>query len=91
VEQLEFVRVSHNSMHGRIRSEWRRAASQFELNVTIPPNTTATVYLPARDASAVREGGEPVAQSDGLRFERAENGRAVYSVGSGSYAFTAPL
>ena len=88
---LDHVRASHISMYGHIRSEWRRRASTVELLVTVPPNTSATVYVPARDAQSVREGGGSATQAPGVKFERFESGAAVYSIGSGSYTFTAPL
>jgi len=91
IGQLEFVRASHSSMYGTIHSEWRRGASGFEMKVAIPANTAATVYVPARDAAAVQEGGVPAAQAEGVRLLRSENGMAVFSVGSGSYSFSAPL
>ncbi len=56
-------------------------------NVAVPPNTTATVYVPANDAGAVTEGNQPAAMAKGVRFLRMEGGSAVYSVGSGAYTF----
>ena len=57
---LEWVNVSHDSIHGRIASQWRqtsdRAEKAFTWTVTIPPNTSATIFVPARDAASVREG-----------------------------------
>ncbi len=43
---LTFVKASHLSMYGKVRSEWRREQGRFTLAVTIPPNTTATVTMP---------------------------------------------
>jgi alpha-L-rhamnosidase len=43
---LSFVRASHESMYGRIRSGRKREQGRFSLEVTIPPNTTATVTMP---------------------------------------------
>jgi len=59
------------------------------MNVTIPINTTATVYVPARDAAGVTEAGRPAAKADCVNFLRMENGAAVYEVGSGHYRFEA--
>ena len=59
------------------------------MEVAIPPGATATVYVPATDSTAVREGGRPAKRSPGVTFLRGEGGRAVYDVGSGHYVFTA--
>jgi hypothetical protein len=47
VGDLTHAEASYDSIAGRIVSEWRRAGSQVRLHVVIPPNTTATIYLPA--------------------------------------------
>jgi alpha-L-rhamnosidase len=61
------------------------------MEVTIPPNTLATVYVPAKDAAGVTESGIPAAKTEGVMFLRMENGAAVYAVGSGTYQFQSPL
>jgi alpha-L-rhamnosidase len=84
---LTWVKAHHETLHGRILSEWRRDGGQLIMNVTIPPNTTATVFVPARQPGDVREGGQPATRSTGLRFLRMENGRAVFAAEPGSYRF----
>lgn len=87
---LTWARGSYGSMRGTIESAWRIEGETITLSVTIPANTTATVYVPTDDSAAVTEGGNPAKDAPGLRFLRAENGAAVYEAGSGTYAFTAP-
>jgi alpha-L-rhamnosidase len=41
------------SVHGTIESAWRIDGNMFRLDLTIPPNTTATVHIPF--ANEVRE------------------------------------
>jgi alpha-L-rhamnosidase len=60
----------------------------LHLDVTIPANTTATVYVPAKDAASVREGDRPAGEAPGVRFVRSADGVAVYEIGSGTYAFS---
>jgi alpha-L-rhamnosidase len=88
VGDLSFVKASHRSPYGTIRSEWTRKDRTFDWRVTIPPNTTATVYVPASGATAVTEGGKPLAEAKGVRFLRAESGAVVLAVESGEYRFT---
>jgi alpha-L-rhamnosidase len=57
------------------------------MEVTIPVNTTATVFVPAKDAASVTESGQPAASAEGVKFLRMEKGAAVYAVGSGTYRF----
>jgi alpha-L-rhamnosidase len=91
VGDLTFVQSSHRSLYGPIISDWKIEAGSLVWNVSVPPNTTATVYVPGNDASAVTEGNQPAARAAGVRFLRMEAGSAIYSIGSGTYAFRAPL
>ena len=79
--------VAYDSPYGRIASTWKREGGTLTLKVTIPVNATATVFVPAKDAASVTEGGQPAEKSKGIRFLRMEGGAAVFSVGSGTYAW----
>lgn len=47
VGDLTWVKASHKSMYGTISSEWKIAdGGAFRWDVTVPPNTTATVHVP---------------------------------------------
>jgi alpha-L-rhamnosidase len=61
------------------------------MHVVIPANTMANVYVPARDAESVTEGGKPVAQAMGVKFVRFDAGAAIFEVGSGEYNFTSVI
>jgi len=91
VGDLTWVKCSYDSIHGRIVSNWKRDGSKLTMEVTIPANTTATVYVPAKDVAGVTESGKPVAKADGMKFLRMENDAAVYDVGSGTYRFGSAL
>ena len=43
---LTFARSIHHSLYGEISSEWKIIGDMLVVNVTIPPNTTATIHLP---------------------------------------------
>jgi hypothetical protein len=88
---LTWVKASFDSVRGRIASEWHRDGTQLTLQVTIPPNTTATVHVPAPDPAAVLESGRRATRSAGISFLRMEDGAAVFAVGSGVYIFTTTM
>jgi len=85
--EVSWCRASYDSIRGTIVSNWRSDGDKFTLDTTIPVNTTATIFLPASDASVVTESGKPAGQSEGVTFLRAEPGEVVYQVGSGVYQF----
>ena len=91
VGDLTWVNAHHDSIHGRIVSNWRRAAGKLTMDVTIPANTTATVHVPTKNAAAVTESGTPAGRARGVNFLRFENGAAVYEVAGGSYQLQSPL
>jgi alpha-L-rhamnosidase len=91
VGDLTWVKASFESMRGKIVSHWTRADGVFKLSVTIPPNTTATVFVPARSADGVTVDGVMATRSVDLKFLRQEKGRAVFEVPSGQWVFQSPL
>ena len=63
----------------------------MKVTVEVPPNTTATVRLPAATLDGVREAGQPLGASKGVAASK-QNGRTVVlQVGSGRYEFSYPL
>ncbi|MEI6074137.1 MAG: family 78 glycoside hydrolase catalytic domain [Verrucomicrobiota bacterium] len=91
VGDLTWVKAHYDSSHGRIVSNWQRASGKLTMEVTIPANTTATVFVPAKNADAVTESGKVVSKFMRLKLIRFENGAAVYEIGSGSYQFESLL
>ena len=87
VGDLHWVNSSYQSIHGEIVSNWKLRGNQVAMNITIPVNTTATVYIPAADAANVTESGESIDKVEGVRFIKMENDRALFTVGSGTYSF----
>jgi alpha-L-rhamnosidase len=84
---IDWVRAHYDSIHGRIASAWKLEGASFSLEVTIPANTAATVYLPSREAASVMESGKPLAQAQGVKLLRTEGDRVVLAVESGAYRF----
>jgi alpha-L-rhamnosidase len=89
VGDLTAVRGSFNSPYGKIASDWHITDGHFVWNIAVPPNATATVYVPTKDAASVIESGKRAGDVQGVTFLRNEPGTAVYEVGSGSYQFEA--
>jgi len=91
VGDLTWVKCYHDSFYGRIVSNWKRESRRLMMEVTIPANTSAMVYVPASDADSVSESGKPAAIAVGVKFIRMESGAAVYAVGSGTYRFESSM
>jgi alpha-L-rhamnosidase len=86
-EAFTFAKAAYHSMYGEIVSHWRVRESTFDWQVTIPPNTTATLYLPTSDVAQVAEGDVPLAKASGVTEVRKKDGRIACDLASGSYHF----
>ncbi len=87
VGDVTSARATHRSPYGLIVSDWKKAGKSFKLTVTIPANTTATVYLPAAASARLTEGGQPLAHHPELQVLGFAEGRARVKAGSGTYHF----
>ena len=88
---LHWVNASYNSVYGTIVCNWKKRENQVVMNVTIPVNTTAIVYVPTANKESIKENNQNFSQSKNVSFIRMENGNAVLLVGSGQYIFTSKL
>lgn len=57
VGDLTFVRVSHETLNGPVSVDWRVNENQFTLEVSIPFNSKAKVYLPGEDKYELIQSG----------------------------------
>jgi len=86
-DSLSYAKSYFNSMYGTIRSEWSRSGNQIELNITVPPNTRATLILKTSEIESITEGGKllsDVFESYDITFSDTE---CNISLGSGIYNF----
>jgi alpha-L-rhamnosidase len=86
-EGITFSDFSHRTPYGTVTSAWRHTDDGFELDVTVPGNSTAEVHVPAKGKWEVTEGGRPAYETEDVTFLRMEDGAAVLVVGSGNYEF----
>jgi len=87
---LSWVRARYDSLTGPVRVHWRVAEGRFALDLTVPANVSATVWLPARDPAGVRESGRPLRRVKGVRRLGEIEGGLALEVPSGTWRFTAP-
>ena len=88
---LTWVKAAYDSIHGRIISNLNLQAGALTMDITIPIDTKATVYVPAEKETSVTESGQPTAKVPGIKFLCLNHGATAYAVGSGTYRFTSLL
>ena len=88
VGDITYTNVSYESPYGTIKSDSKKTGNNFHLNVSIPGNTSAIVYLPASDATFVTESNRSLKKRDGVEQLGIENGKLKLLIGSGDYQFS---
>ena len=86
---IDWVKAHYDSINGRIASAWKQTDNGFTLDVTIPANTTASVFLPDATAALTTESGQPLptAKTPGVRAVAQDGDSLRVEVGAGTYRF----
>jgi len=90
-KEVTSCNASYDSIRGPIATRWLTQGDKFMLSVTVPANTTATIYIPASGSAVVMESDKPVTQAVGVSQVRTEPGVVICQVGSGAYQFTSRM
>jgi alpha-L-rhamnosidase len=91
IDGLDYATVTYHSMHGKIKSDWKKDKGNFTWNITVPGNTRAIVYFPSSNVNDITENGLKANTADGVKFIKVEGGKAVFEIGSGDYSFVSKI
>lgn len=84
VKGLDSFEASHLGPYGMIVSSWKRIGTKIEYHVTIPPNSTAKLFL---KENKIFENGEELSVNEDVKVTKRENSVNVLSLKAGSYLF----
>ena len=87
VGDLKWVKCTYNSVRGMIAVDWKHDETGVTINVTVPPNTSAIVYVPAGKSKVTTINGKVAAQVLSAKAIGSIDNCSVFEVGSGSYTF----
>lgn len=79
--------ASLKTYYGTVSSGWEIDTDKILMDVTIPANTTATIYIPSTDANTITESRNALGTD--IKVDGTENGYVKVNVGSGTYHFAA--
>jgi alpha-L-rhamnosidase len=91
IDGLNFVNASYQTPFGEVKSHWTKSKNTFDWKITVPVNTKAKVYLPAKDLASVTEGNKKLTSNKDFKIIAVENGRVLVEIGSGYYQFKTKL
>ncbi|MGA7720215.1 MAG: family 78 glycoside hydrolase catalytic domain [Ignavibacteriaceae bacterium] len=89
--KISYTNASLITMNGKIKSSWRVQKNKLILNVTIPVNSSAVIYIPAANENSVKEGGLVINKLKEAEVQKFENYYLPVKVGSGTYHFESEL
>jgi len=84
---IDWAKARYDSIYGTIVSEWKKEDGKLIMNVTVPPNTTAKLFISAENMQSMTESGYPLSQAIGIKYLGQEGDRIILSLDSGSYKF----
>jgi len=84
-KELDFAEGELNTVKGLIKTAWKKEGNLLTLNITIPTNTIAKVYVPTKNIKEITEDGDKIEKVKNMVFLYEEEGYAVFEVGSGNY------
>ena len=86
---LTHASASLQTYYGTASSGWKIEGGKIFLSVEIPANTTATVYIPAKNKKDILESGIEIEKLKEIQLERTGENYVVLKLGSGKYHFEA--
>jgi alpha-L-rhamnosidase len=87
--EATWCKSSYMSTRGPISVTWKNDDDKFTMDLVVPTNMTATVYIPAEQGRTVTESGIVATRSPGIHVIGQEVGTEIYHVESGVYHFAA--
>lgn len=87
VNDLDWVDCKYESNYGLISSSWKQGKETFVMNISIPVNTVATVYIPFTSDSKIYEGENEIKDGNFYRILGVEKNYLKLKVKSGDYKF----
>ncbi len=84
VEGLDHFEAQHEGPYGKIISSWERKDDEILYRVVIPPNSTASLLINAKE---ILEGNKVPARNRYIKISQEVDGTSVLNLQSGEYNF----
>lgn len=88
---LTYAKASYDCINGVIKSGWKIDNGTFNLDITIPANTTAIVYVPTKKIKNADDVEKMYDDKEFIKLLRTEEGFTIFEVGSGKYQFQSKI
>ena len=86
-KEITYTKVSLKTMSGEVISSWELAGNKLTLNITIPVNSSAKVYIPTQSPSLIKVNDYNLTDLPIVKVGKYENNALIVTIGSGHYKF----
>ncbi len=87
VGDIRFANTTFQSPYGKIICNWEKQKEFTIINVEVPANSSATLFIPVNETSTVLEGNKMLDKSSDVQILKKQDGKLICHIGSGKYAF----
>lgn len=88
---LTWVKSSYETIRGSVVSNWKRNGNKIRMEITVPPNSEARVFIPTRNVDGITESGKTIKDAGLEVLSAVSQGRVCVRVTSGSYVFESEM
>ncbi|MGB5821116.1 MAG: family 78 glycoside hydrolase catalytic domain [Saonia sp.] len=89
--EMDFINGSYKSINGTISSAWKWKGNTLIMDVQIPVNTKAKVYIPTSEATDIKENNKAISKMPEIKVLESNDEATILEVGSGAYSFSTRL
>ncbi|WP_044202093.1 alpha-L-rhamnosidase [Echinicola pacifica] len=90
-EKLSAAAATLDTPYGKVASSWEHKGSAFHLEITVPPNTSAMVILPANTGKPLTVDGRALEENPEVKLVNTEKQAFTLRVPAGTYRFQSSL
>ncbi len=87
LDGLNHAEATTETVRGKISSSWNLENDQFSLEVEVPFNSVANVFIPGNEQDILTEDGKALVAAKGVKYISFSDGKHQLKVSSGKYNF----
>ena len=84
-EGIGYVQAKYHSINGEIVSSWKKEGDQVSMQIIVPVNTKASVFIPTTQPAEVMENGYLINNQKDIKRVNFKDGYLNIELGSGTY------
>src|SRR4030095_14773189 len=82
---LSVANADLEAVYGKLHVHWKLGEGKFMMDFEIPPNTSASIFIPASSAESITESGKPLRELKEIMIKGQAGNYFELQTGSGNY------